>query len=281
MMSPRLSSLVPWAITGLAVLALAAPWFQLYTSQLSLGNVHQVDRNTVLNKNIVDIAAFTSLGIIIVGLLVRIRSRTVPFLIQEIVAIIRTPPKGYAANGGTRENHVKGVLGTLFTVLIGRVLLLGKMGVCEDFQQWMSHFLIMWGFIGLAVTTTIDAIVNSSAVPLPLLHPIRILGNLTGVIFMAGLTLAIARRALLPQARTTSRLGDWVFLLSLYSTGATGFAVQWFATTANSIGTSLSYLAHLVFIALLLTSAPWSKFIHALWRPSWIVYTTLALKEGK
>ena len=80
-------------------------------------------------------------------------------------------------------------------------------------------------------------------------------------------------------AMRSSRLGDWTFLLSWWGTGATGFAVQWFADAGSARATAWLYVGHLVFIALILAAAPWTKFIHAAWRPTWVLYRALTTER--
>ena len=82
--------------------------------------------------------------------------------------------------------------------------------------RWISHFAIFWGFLGLAVTTTLDEIVNPAAGPLTLLSPVRILGNVSGIIFMMGISFSLIRRIIVPSVRKNSTLGDAVFLLLLF-----------------------------------------------------------------
>lgn len=259
----------------IAVVAiLIISWINLYIIHAS-GQVIQIDRNTIISKNLVDAAGITALIIVIIGVLIRVRRKDVAILVQEIMREIKSSPHSQSANGGGKASLNWGGVKTILKTGIYDILLLGKLGRCEDFQQWLSHFMIMWGFIGLGITTTLDAIVNFEAVPLPLLHPVRILGNISGIVFMAGLTLALTRRLFSSEVLSTTTKSDWLFLISMYGTGATGFMVQWYADTANQLGTTLSYVIHLIFVALLLVAAPWTKFIHALWRPSWIIYSKL------
>lgn len=263
----------------LVVGILTYAWLWLYLVNVDMiekGTLTQVDRNTILDKSIVDYSGLGAALIVVAGVLYRARNRSIPLLLQEIFQALKsTPddPKKRAESGqGTGR---KGGWGTVFSVVFRDVLLLGKMGECEDFQQWLGHFLIMWGFIGLAVTTTLDAIVNNAAVPIPITHPVRLLGNLTGIILTGGLTLSLTRRILHSEVRTNTRAGDWGFLASLYGTALTGFLVQSFADTSNMLGTWVSYPIHLAFLSFLLITAPWTKFVHALWRPSWVVYSRL------
>lgn len=267
---------IPWLAAVVVVAVLVDAWIQLYFVNVRLvetGSISQVDRNIVLNKNVIDFSGLASALIVAAGVLYRTRNKSIPFLIQEIWRSLRTPTS--PAGGGSDPEEERGGWRTLFSVILKDVLLLGKMGECEDFQQWLGHFLVLWGFIGLAATTSVDAIVNSAAVPLPIMHPVRLLGNITGIMLVAGLTLSMARRLTHSEVRTNSKAGDWMFPMSLYGTGLTGFLVQEFADTSNITGTWVAYPIHLAFLSFLLISAPWTKFVHALWRPSWVVYTRL------
>lgn len=266
-------SMIPW-VAGVAVTTvLALGWFELYLVNVQLiakGVLTQVNRNQVLDKTIVDYSGLAAALIVIAGVAVRTRGRSVPLLLGEILTAVRRDPEP-AGKGGAKKSGWR----MLLSIIFRDVLLLGRMGECEDFQQWFSHFLIMWGFIGLAATTTLDALVNSAANPLPIWHPVRVLGNATGIMLIAGLTIALTRRLTHTEVRLNSRPGDWVFLASLYGTALTGFIVQFFADTGVVTATIVFYPVHLAFISFLLVTAPWTKFIHALWRPSWIAYSRL------
>ncbi len=266
---------VPWLATILAVCALLFLWAQLYAVNVDLiqtGKSLQVNRNSIINKNLVDLSGVAAAAIVVVGVAYRTRKRSTPFLFQEIS---RAVGKGGPVEGGGGRGRA---WGTILSVVFKDILLMGKMGECEDFQQWLSHFLAMWGFIGLAVTTAADAVVNFAAAPLPITNPVRLLGNAAGVVLVAGLTLSISRRLVHREVRTATRAGDWTFLASLYGTAVTGFLVEAFADTSNVMATTVTYPLHLAFVAFLLVTAPWTKFIHALWRPSWVVYSRL---EGR
>lgn len=277
--------MLPWLMMVLAVGILVAIWLYLYFFYVNLvqtGAIPQVNRNIVVSKVIIDYSGLLAALIVVGGVAYRTWTKSVPLLFQEIVHLLRGPKENSFTStpetdgGMVQKSEERSEWRILFSTIFKEILFLGRMGECEDFQQWLSHFLIMWGFIGLAITTTLDGIVNFSATPLPIISPVRLLGNVTGIMFVAGLTLSIARRALNQSVRTKSGIQDWIFLISLYGTALSGFAVQAFAGTGNVDGTWASYPVHLAFIAFLLISAPWTKFIHALWRPSWIVETRLA-----
>lgn len=253
-----------WALAALVAAALVAEWIALYLLQAGPGGgPEQIDRKRIVSKLAVEVIAFSAIGIAVIGIAVKTWLRSAPILVQECVQLIR--------EAGSRPGGAPAVRDALAAT--AREVAGGGMGDCEDVEQWAAHLMIMWGFIGLFATTSLDALVNRAADPLPLLHPVRLLGNATGIVFQAGLTLALARRALLERVRSVP--GDWLFLWSLWGTGATGFAVQWYASTGQLAGTKWTYLAHLGFVAGILLFAPWTKFLHAVWRPSWALYRSL------
>lgn len=271
----RLYDTLSWGAAAAVTGVLLVSWIHLYAlhvASIEPGLLRQIDRKTIVSKLVVEVIGFSALGIAILGVVFKTWRRRAPILFQETIEVLRTPAGASPASGGENAppGRVRRALGAAAREIAG-----GGMRECEDAQQWVGHFLTMWGFIGLFVTTSLDAVVNRAADPLPLLHPVRLLGNVTGVMFMAGLTLAMGRRALLPRARSTSKLGDWTFLISLWGAGATGFVVQWYADTASQRGTAWSYILHLAFVGLILAFAPWTKFIHAVWRPSWVLYRQL------
>jgi len=133
--------------------------------------------------------------------------------------------------------------------------------------RWIAHLALFWGFLGLAVTTTLDEIVNPAAAPLILTSPVRILGNISGVLFVAGVSISLARRLFVPSVRENSTRGDFVFLLLLFLTGISGFMTEIFSDLNVVFPDSFSYWFHIILVTALLASAPFSKFVHAIGRP--------------
>jgi len=261
----RAYQVLSWGAAAAVAVVLIAEWVALYRLHAN-AVVAQIDRRTIVAKGFVELIGFSALGILALGVLWRAWRRSAPILVREnfeAAAALGRRASVKAAGAAARE-----------------IALSGGMRECEDAQQWAAHQLIMWGFVGLFATTSLDTLMNPAAAPLPLLHPVRLLGNLTGIAFMVGLTLAIARRALLARVRVSSQIRDWTLLLSLWGTGATGFAVQWAADAGSPLGTAWLYPTHLVFIVLILASAPWTKFVHAAWRPTWVLYRALIAERG-
>ena len=149
---------------------------------------------------------------------------------------------------------------------------------------------MFWGFIGLSVTTTLDYIFNRPGNYVPLfgsnLSVIRLLGNVSGVVMMAGATIALVRMIAIPKYRENRNFGDVWFTTLLFLAGLTGFIAEYYgevahaanpnvaAAAAYSISFSASativipYGIHLVSIGLLFLTAPVSFFMHVLQVPS-------------
>jgi nitrate reductase gamma subunit len=132
--------------------------------------------------------------------------------------------------------------------------------------RWFAHMAMFWGFLGLAVTTTLDAILNPTAAPLPLSSPVRILGNISGVFFVGGVSYSLFRR-FTPSVRSNSTSGDLIFLSMLLLAGLSGFVTEAFSSLNLVYADSYSYWIHLILVAGLLVSAPFTKFVHAIGRP--------------
>jgi quinone-modifying oxidoreductase subunit QmoC len=126
---------------------------------------------------------------------------------------------------------------------------------------------IFWGFAGLGVATLMAAIMNPHGGPMPLSHPVRIVGNMSGLAFMAGLFFAAYRRYTDVDLKRTSIFADHFFLWLMIFVGATGFAAEFAADFELFVMTAVFYYTHLVGVAILLTMAPFTKFVHSIGRP--------------
>lgn len=147
--------------------------------------------------------------------------------------------------------------------------------------RWFAHLAMFWGFVGLAVTTTLDEILNPTAGPLPLLSPVRIIGNITGAFFIAGVSVSLARRLIVPSVRENSTVGDFAFLLLLFLTGVTGFATEILSNLNLVVVDNFSYWSHIILVAALLASAPFTKFVHAIGRPILLMVKRTEVERSK
>lgn len=137
---------------------------------------------------------------------------------------------------------------------------------CPD-RKWLAHSLVFWGFLLLSASTTLNYITNPRGGPLALTSPIRILGNLGGLILLGGLVIVIIRISTDQDKREVTFGADYLFIGLLLLATTTGFLTE-FAGELDAVPWIFGiYVIHLISSALLLILAPFTRFIHALGRP--------------
>jgi len=135
----------------------------------------------------------------------------------------------------------------------------------------LTHLLIFWGFVGLAVATILSYITHPSGGPLPLTHVVRIVGNAAGALLIIGVTAAVVKKLVDPDLRAATSLAEGAFLALLWVTGVTGFLAD-LAGICDHEAIAPIYLTHLLSAAALIALAPFTQFIHCLGRPLLILY---------
>lgn len=164
-----------------------------------------------------------------------------------------------------------------------------RFGKCTDRTSRKSaHLMTFYGFLALFIVT-VWAVMDlylmprlgvRSLYPFNLLHPMKILANVGGVILIIGVGKAILDRVQAPldgNHRSTSF--DWIFVWLLLLVGITGFVVEVlrFVVSPESMG-ALEYGAygiyflHLVLVFGLLVYLPYSKFAHMGYRAVAMIY---------
>ncbi len=140
-------------------------------------------------------------------------------------------------------------------------------------QKWFAHASVMWGFIGLFVTTAINYLlellhVKETGTYMAVWHPIRLLGILSGILLVYGTTELIRRRwKKEDESYTHSTPSDWSFLILMWLAGVTGFVldIAVYLPQAQKWGYWM-LIVHLIVIGELLLLAPFTKFAHAVYR---------------
>jgi quinone-modifying oxidoreductase subunit QmoC len=106
--------------------------------------------------------------------------------------------------------------------------------------------------------------------PFPVLHPLKVVGNLAGVLLILGSVYFLYQRRRASRDGDPSSWFDWALLLDLLLVSVTGMLAEVFRYTNIAALAYPTYFVHLVFVFVLLVGLPYSKFAHA-------VYRTLAL----
>jgi ferredoxin/nitrate reductase gamma subunit len=149
-------------------------------------------------------------------------------------------------------------------------------------RRWFVHATIMWGFLGLLAATILDygleiTGIKPTGTAVPIWYPVRLLGTVAGVLLLYGTTVAIGRRVRRSDRYARrSQPSDWLLLALLWTSGATGFAIE----TALYLPDppAWGYWVFLVHVAVameLVLLAPFTKFAHALYRPLALLWRAL------
>jgi heterodisulfide reductase subunit C len=158
-------------------------------------------------------------------------------------------------------------LAALGKVIVDEVAIQKSLHTCTDRNKYWAHILLVWGFVGLLVATTLDYVIDAYGMPLSMYLP-RGLGIVCGLALVYGSTYFIYKRLEGKEEYATyTHFTDWTFLLLLLVVGVTGFLLDMFVLADIPILAYATYSLHLITVFDLLITAPFTKFAHALYRP--------------
>lgn len=176
---------------------------------------------------------------------------------------------------GNGEPLGTAIIGTLLDVLSHR-----KFRECTTNKSRAgAHLLVMYGFIGLVVTTTVVGILyymnrfgmDTQVSPYGFFHPVKVLGNVSGTLVFLGCAAMLARR-MAAESSGKATAFDWTFLWVFFVTVITGFGSQVFRVFDLAIPAYGIYYVHLVLVFFLLAYVPYTKMGHILFRAVAMVY---------
>jgi quinone-modifying oxidoreductase subunit QmoC len=131
-----------------------------------------------------------------------------------------------------------------------------------------THMAVFYGFLGLVATTTsvgIGIYAFGYLTPWPFWHPVKILGNVSGMVVVIASAVFLWRRIADAGRAGKSAYSDWLFLSILGLTTLTGFLSQWLRLADLRVAYPM-YFIHLLFVFFLLVYIPYSKFAHLIYR---------------
>ena len=140
-------------------------------------------------------------------------------------------------------------------------------------SKWFVHAATMWGFLGLLFATVLDYLLEVTGVKatgtfVPLWYPTRLIGTLSGLLFMYGVSILMYRRCRASdKSHDLSRSSDWIFLILLWFSGLTGFIIEaaLYLPGAPAWGYWI-FIFHVAVSMTLLLLLPFTKFAHAIYR---------------
>jgi len=148
-----------------------------------------------------------------------------------------------------------------------------------------THFAVLWGFLGLVATTTavgIGIYAFGYLTPWPLWHPVKILGNVSGLAVLTAIVVFAWRRIADGKRAGKTTYSDWLFLAVLLLTVLTGLLCETLRLTDLPRLAYPMYVVHLITIFFLLVYLPYSKLAHLVYRTTAMLHAArLAAAAGK
>ena len=138
-------------------------------------------------------------------------------------------------------------------------------GCTENRGRSWSHLLVFYGFI-LLLFVTVFAIFSTVFwdYPLGFFNPIKVAGNVGGLMLFTGTSLMIISRLRKP-IELRSGYSDWLFLVSFWLLTVSGIVVE--AARFMNWGAAYHlYFFHLVMVWMIILYLPYTKFAHILFR---------------
>ncbi len=140
-----------------------------------------------------------------------------------------------------------------------------------------GHFALFWGFAGAFLTTTLVALLTHVAgdeLPLPLLNPVKILGNFSATLLVVGAVSLLVYRWRQQSKLRTSAAFDSFFLWVVIGVIVTGVGTEVVRVVATEFPLVPAwrllgiwvYIAHLSTVLSMFATFPYSKFAHLLYR---------------
>jgi ferredoxin len=187
------------------------------------------------------------------------------FQLIRLARSLRT--KGEKTGLGSRA---KSFVSTLYR----EVLLQKKQRMCEKKGRYVAHLAVFWGFMGLFLATVLVFGADFFGFPEFFRAAAKIVGLASGVALIYGCLYFIFERLGAKDSYSKyTHQSDWIFLVLLFLSGVTGFALDIFKWLNLPWPTYFAFAAHLVVVFDLLVTLPFTKFAHALYRPFavWLV----------
>ncbi|MBN1310303.1 MAG: 4Fe-4S dicluster domain-containing protein [Anaerolineae bacterium] len=183
---------------------------------------------------------------------------------------------------GVRYNWWQALIDTIFREVLGQKRYREDCDRDPDappwyLKKWFIHASTMWGFLGLLAATSLDFAtallgIKETGAWVPIYSPIRLLGTISGLFLIYGTTVSIIKRLTKADRSTEySTVDDWAFLIMMWLSGMTGFAVEVaIYLPPPQMWAYWMLLVHIVIAMEMLLLIPFTKFAH-------IFYRTMAL----
>jgi quinone-modifying oxidoreductase subunit QmoC len=197
--------------------------------------------------------------------------------VRRLWAGFRDGPYGQSFQPGSPSRHIGPVILNVLKHKDFRECVVNR-------GRYLAHLTTVWGFILLAVTTACVAAgvyLFHEETPYSLINPIKWVGNVGAVILIFGSALALVNRLSQGEDAGKGTYFDWLFLLVVLGTGVTGLMAEILRLAALPGAAYPTYFIHLVCVWFLFAYFPFSKFAHAVFRTTALVYARHIGRELK
>jgi len=166
------------------------------------------------------------------------------------------------------------------STIIKEVAIQEKYWSCQNEFRYYGHMALLWGFTLLFISTLAGFGIDFYNLPISRLWPL-IIGVLGGIILMYGSGYFIYKRIVKNEEFAEySHNSDWIFVILLFLIGITGFLTTIFRFALNPYAWYASFVIHLILVFDLLITAPFTKFMHSLYRPL-AIWMVESMKEAE
>ncbi len=184
-----------------------------------------------------------------------------------------------AVNGQASKRSLAEAL----TATITEFLAHRKFKKCEvTIDRSKSHLFVFYGFVGLAITTTWAIFyLYGLHIPSPYKQtdPLKIVGNLSALALLLGITLVISNRMKNEHKAGAGSYYDWLFIGIVIGIAATGILSEVLRLAGIAILAYPVYFIHLVIVFFLFAFAPYSKMAHMVYRTTALVYAKMSGRD--
>jgi len=159
-----------------------------------------------------------------------------------------------------------------------------KFNTCStNSSRFWGHLLIFYGFLGAMLTAglAVGALVLFDLTPIPFFHPIKILGNLSGIAMVLGCIIFTVHRFKTKSEKGSNTYNDWLLIAFIFLVAFTGLLTQSMRLLETPFLAYNIYFIHMVFIFFLLWYAPYSKLAHMFYRTLAMVYLKMNNRDKK
>jgi quinone-modifying oxidoreductase subunit QmoC len=207
------------------------------------------------------------------------------FTIAALFAVVSfvLSVRKYWADMSRETPALKGdIVGTLKAVIV-EILAHSRFKKCNVTRdRSISHLLVFYSFMGLAITTSWAVFylyIMKRPSPYPLYDPLKILGNISALALITGITLVLTNRMKNKEKAGGGSYYDWIFITVIYVIAASGILSEVLRLADVAALAYPMYFIHLVFIFFLFFYAPFSKMAHMVYRTTAMVFAKQAGRE--